>query len=154
MRADVPPGGIGENGIVVASESLPSRTVLIVEDTESCATTLEIALLAIPHIRVRIALTARQALEMLASPGGGIGALVTDLHLPSMDGFELIERVRSDSRTAELPIIVISGDSDPHTPERLFRLGANAYFGKPYSPAQVRQKVEQLLDANSPPQSP
>jgi CheY-like chemotaxis protein len=138
----------------VASEGVPSRTVLIVEDTESCATTLEIALLAIPHIRVRIALTARQALEMLASPGGAIAALVTDLHLPSMDGFELIERVRSDSRTAELPIIVISGDSDPHTPERLFRLGANAYFGKPYSPAQVRQKVEQLLDANSSPQSP
>jgi DNA-binding response OmpR family regulator len=138
----------------VASENFPNRTVLIVEDTESCATTLEIALLAIPHIRVRIALTARQALEMLASPGGGIGALVTDLHLPSMDGFELIERVRSNSRTAELPIIVISGDSDPHTPERLYRLGANAYFGKPYSPALVRQKVEQLLDANSPPHSP
>jgi hypothetical protein len=33
-------------------------------------------------------------------------------------------------------------------------LGADAYFGKPYSPAKVRQKVEQLLDANSPSQSP
>ncbi len=130
------------------------RTVLIVEDAESCATTLEIALLAIPHVNVRVAPTARQALEMLAAEGGGICALVTDLHLPSMDGFELIERVRSDSRTARLPIVVISGDSDPQTPGRLYRLGANAYFGKPYSPAQVRQKVEQLLDANSPSQSP
>jgi CheY-like chemotaxis protein len=127
---------------------------LIVEDAESCATTLEIALLAIPHIHVRVAPTAGQALEMLASAGGRIGALVTDLNMPSMDGFELIERVRSDSRTALLPIVVISGDSDPRTPDRLYRLGANAYFGKPYSPAQVRQKVEQLLDANLPAQSP
>jgi CheY-like chemotaxis protein len=145
---------MGQNRVVVALSSVPDRTVLIVEDAESCATTLEIALLAIPHTHVRVAPTARQALEMLAAAGGGISALVTDLHLPSMDGFELIERLRSDSRTARLPIIVISGDSDPRTPERLYRLGANAYFGKPYSPAKVRQKVEQLLDANSPSQSP
>jgi CheY-like chemotaxis protein len=131
-----------------------NRTVLIVEDAESCATTLEIALLAIPHIHIRVTPTARQALELLASAGGKISALVTDLNMPAMDGFELIERVRADSRTARLPIVVISGDSDPQTPARLYRLGADAYFGKPYSPAQVRQKVEQLLDANAISQSP
>jgi len=138
----------------VASVNPSSRTVLIVEDAESCATTLEIALLAIPHIHIRVAPTARQALELLASAGGKISALVTDLNMPAMDGFELIERVRADSRTARLPIVVISGDSDPQTPARLYRLGADAYFGKPYSPAQVRQKVEQLLDANAISQSP
>jgi len=138
----------------VASVNPSNRTVLIVEDAESCATTLEIALLAIPHIHIRVAPTARQALELLASAGGKICALVTDLNMPAMDGFELIERVRADSRTARLPIVVISGDSDPRTPARLYRLGADAYFGKPYSPAQVRQKVEQLLDANAISQSP
>ena len=138
----------------MASLNPSNRTVLIVEDAESCATTLEIALLAIPHIHIRVAPTARQALELLASAGGKISALVTDLNMPAMDGFELIERVRADSRTARLPIVVISGDSDPRTPARLYRLGADAYFGKPYSPAQVRQKVEQLLDANAISQSP
>jgi CheY-like chemotaxis protein len=138
----------------VASVNPSNRTVLIVEDAESCATTLEIALLAIPHIHIRVAPTARQALELLASAGGKISALVTDLNMPAMDGFELIERVRADSRTARLPIVVISGDSDPRTPARLYRLGADAYFGKPYSPAQVRQKVEQLLDANAISQNP
>ena len=132
----------------------PVRTVLIVEDAESCATTLEFALLGIPHTHVRVAPTARQALELLTSATSGISALVTDLNLPSMDGFELIERIRSDSRTARLPIIVVSGDSDPRTPARIHQLGADAYFGKPYSPAQVRQKVEQLLDANSSSLSP
>lgn len=132
----------------------PARTVLIVEDTESCATTLEIALLAIPNISVHVAPTARQALEWLASAGCGVCALVTDLHLPAMDGFQLIERVRADSRNARLPIVVLSGDTDPRTPERIYRLGANAYFVKPYSPAQVRQRVEQLLDAYSPLHSP
>ena len=103
-------------------------------------------------MHVRVAATARQALEWLATDG--ICALVTDLHLPLMDGFELIQRVRSNRQTARLPIVVISGDSDPGTPERVSRLGANAFFGKPYSPAQVRQKLEQLLDANYCPESP
>lgn len=138
----------------MASASPPTRTVLIVEDVESCATTLEFALLEIPHLHVRVAPTARQALEVLASAGTQISALVTDLNLPAMDGFELIERVRSNTRTARLPIVVISGDSDPRTPDRIHRLGADAYFGKPYSPALVRQKLEQLLDANSSSPSP
>ena len=140
--------------MVVATAKTPVRTVLIVEDAEACATTLEFALLGIPDIHIRVAPTARQALELLTSDGGGISALVTDLNLPTMDGFELIERVRSNSRTARLPIVVVSGDSDPRTPARIQRLGADAYFGKPYSPALVRQKVEQLLDANSSSPSP
>ena len=54
----------------------------------------------------------------------------------------------------DVKVVVVSGDSDPKTPERLYRLGANAYFGKPYSPAKVRQRVEQLLDANTTSQFP
>ncbi len=42
--------------------------------------------------------------------------MVTDLNLPRMDGFQLIETVRAASN---MPIMVISGDNDPHTVERL-----------------------------------
>ena len=133
------------------------RTVLIVEDTDLCSEALEVALARVPNVEVRAVSTAEEALRYLGS--ANICALVTDLHLPSMSGFDLIEAVRSRppgnaSGGPALPILVISGDSDPHTPERLHRLGANAYFGKPYSPAEVRQKVEQLLDANLPSHSP
>jgi CheY-like chemotaxis protein len=65
--------------------------------------------------------------------------------MPAMDGFELIERVRA--RSDRLPIVVVSGDTDPATPERLRRLGVDAYFPKPYSPLQVKRKVEELLNA-------
>jgi DNA-binding response OmpR family regulator len=73
-------------------------------------------------------------------------ALITDIHLPRMDGFELIEVVRAQPRRSTLPILVISGDSDPLTKGRLADLGANAYFPKPFSPAEVRLKLEQLID--------
>ncbi len=143
------PARVRHNESVVKSTEQPQRTVLIVEDAEPSAATLEIALLAIPGIAVRVVPCPRQALAMLESAEAEVNALVTDLHMPHMDGFELVGKVRSLDRYRALPIVVISGDSDPMTPERIFRLGADAYFPKPFSPAQVRQKVEQLLNANA-----
>ncbi len=125
--------------------------VLIVEDLDQSASMLEIALAPIPEIEIVHARSGLEALQLLTSRGAGAFAcLVTDLHMPGMDGFELIERVRSNPRRHRLPIIVLSGDTDPATPDRLARLGADAYFPKPYSPAEVREKVEDLLNASQP----
>ena len=122
-----------------------SRTVLIVEDSDQCITTLEIAIQRMADVHVTSVASAEQALAFLAD--SEICALITDLNLPRMDGFELIARIRSRPGGSTLPIMVISGDSDPHAPERARRMGANAFFPKPYSPAEVRRKLEQLIDA-------
>jgi CheY-like chemotaxis protein len=120
------------------------RAVLVVEDSENSAATLEIAFLAIPDLSVLLAASALQALQILES--ARVDAVVTDLNMPRMDGFELIRRIREDRRLASTPIIVVSADTDPATPERIAQLGVSAFFAKPYSPAQVRQKLEQILD--------
>ncbi|MBZ5727308.1 MAG: response regulator [Acidobacteriia bacterium] len=122
-----------------------ARAVLIVEDSENAAATLEIALLGIGGLSVLVAPSAVEALRILNGPGPAITAIVTDLNMPRMDGFELIRRVRADRRLAATPIIVVSADTDPATPERIARLGVNAFFPKPYSPAEVRRKLEQIL---------
>ena len=127
---------------------------MIVEDVVTCATTLEMAFLSIPDISVAVVPGAQAALRLLESGDCAVRAVVTDLNMPRMDGFEFIERIRAEPRHRRLPIIVVSGDTDPRTPERLEALGANAFFSKPYSPAQVRLKLEQLLDAMSDDGSP
>ena len=123
---------------------LMKRTVLIVEDAELCRDTLEIALLKLPNLAVQAVNSAEEALQCLAA--NEVCALVTDLRLPRMDGFELIEAVRSEPKRSSLPILVISGDSDPKIPARVAGLGVNAYFSKPFSAAAVRDKLEQLID--------
>jgi DNA-binding response OmpR family regulator len=121
-----------------------TRTVLIVEDVDVCRDALELAFMQVPHLAIRSVATAEEALRCLDS--NVFCALVTDVHLPRMDGFELIQKIRAESRHAPLPILVISGDTDPRTQARLMSLGADAYFSKPYSPAEVRHKLEQLID--------
>jgi CheY-like chemotaxis protein len=118
--------------------------VLVVEDSGDCATTLEIALDVEPGFTVHIAGTAEEAMRVLEH--SEIGAVITDLHLPTMDGLEFVSRLRQDSRFADLPVLVISGDADPETPRRARSVGASAFFAKPYSPGAVRQKLEELID--------
>lgn len=122
-----------------------SCIVLIVDDAEQCAETLEVALFGLPGVDVMAAKSAEAALRMMHERR--ICAFVTDLHLPRMSGFDFIRRIREQPGYAEVPILVISGDSDPATPDRTRALGANAFFSKPYSPSAVRQKLELLLNA-------
>ena len=123
--------------------------VLIVEDSENSAAMLEIAFLGIPGLDVLMAPSAVEALRILDGGPGAVGAIVTDLNMPRMDGYELIRRVRADKRLSGMPIIVVSADTDPATPERIAALGVEAYFPKPFSPALVRRKLEQILDGRT-----
>ena len=120
-------------------------TVLVVDDNDVCREALEAVLAKSSRFAVRTATTAEQALRYLAAED--ICALVTDLHLGQMDGFELTASIRPHPRRSTLPILVISGDNDPGTAARVAEIGANAYFTKPYSPAAVYGKLEELIDA-------
>lgn len=121
------------------------KTILIVEDSETCAETLQIALESMPGLNTMVLRSLGGAMAALRNEDNNIAALVTDLHMPRQDGFELIRQLRSEVRYASLPVLLISGDSDPQLPERALALGADAFFSKPYSPAAVRRKLEQLL---------
>ena len=120
--------------------------VLIVEDSENSAALLEIAIMGIPGVSVLTAASAAEAWRILDGGSRTVGAMVTDLNMPRMDGYELIRRVRADARLSGMPIIVVSADTDPATPERTAALGVEAFFPKPFSPALVRRKLEQILN--------
>src|SRR5215831_6143965 len=121
------------------------KAILIVEDSETCAESLQIALESLPGLNTLVLPTPGAAIAALRKEGNNIAALVTDLHMPKHDGLELIRQIRAEHRYAHLPVLLISGDSDPHLPQRALAQGADAFFSKPYSPAAVRRKLEQLL---------
>jgi two-component system, chemotaxis family, chemotaxis protein CheY len=123
-------------------------SVLIVEDSENNAATLELALMGIPGLSVLIASSGVEALRILRRPESEVRAIVTDLNMPRMDGFEMIRKIREDRALSGTPIVVVSADPDPATPRRIAELGVSAFFPKPFSPAEVRRKLEQILHGN------
>ncbi|MDE3196886.1 MAG: response regulator [Acidobacteriota bacterium] len=122
-----------------------SKLVLIVEDSESCAETLQIAIEAAAGLEAQVVESPSAALKVARGGGREVAAVVTDLHLRQSDGLALIRQMRAAPELARIPILLISGDTDPMLPERALSQGADAFFSKPYSPAAVRRKLEELL---------
>jgi CheY-like chemotaxis protein len=147
-----PPDGVNtvrdaSMGRLSSGTRVEPGTVLIVDDTQTGVIALELACGSIPGITVRAVHSALDAVKLIEA-GGPLCAMITDIRMPVMDGFELIRHVRGDARYGRTPIIVITGDTDPDTPGRAARLGADAFFSKPFSPAAVRRTLERLLEAN------
>lgn len=123
------------------------KFVLIVEDSDTCSETLEIAFEPIPDLICRVARSEREALKCLADADSA-SAVITDLDLGKGNGgsgMGLIRKIREQLRFAKLPVFLITGDSDPDVERKALDAGATAFFRKPYSPAAVRRTLEALL---------
>ena len=119
--------------------------VLIVDDAPASATALELACEGLAGIDVNVVASAPEAVRLLEREDREVCAVITDVRMPDMDGFQLVTYLRGHVRHSHTPVIVVTGDTDPETPERMARLGANAFFSKPFSPGAVRQTLERLL---------
>jgi PAS domain S-box-containing protein len=71
--------------------------------------------------------------------------VLLDLHLPDVDGEEVLRRLKADPRTAEVPVVVISADVNPEHIERVLAAGAREYLTKPLDVARFRVVVDSLL---------
>lgn len=70
--------------------------------------------------------------------------VMTDIYMPVMDGFQLIEKMRADPPLREVPVVAISaGGQDAR--ERAMRLGVDIFLKKPVRFAEVMETVKQLL---------
>ena len=127
------------------TNGIPPRLVLIVEDSEGCAVTLQIAIESIAGLEPRLTGSSVGALALLERESARVAAIITDVQLPGMSGLDLLVRLQSEVRFADIPVMMVSGNSDPALPSQAIALGASAFFMKPYSPSEVRRKLEQLL---------
>lgn len=82
---------------------------------------------------VRMAENGRQALEMIR--GESFDILLLDFVMPAMDGYEVLKYLRSNPRSAHLPVIVLSASDDSMEIARSIKLAAQDYLPKPFDPA-------------------
>jgi DNA-binding response OmpR family regulator len=71
--------------------------------------------------------------------------IVSDINMPFLDGFELLSLLRSDSDTAAIPVILLSGRSDGDTMAKAVELGAADFLTKPVTHGQLLESVEACL---------
>ena len=73
-------------------------------------------------------------------------AIVLDLMLPKMDGYEVLRVLRSDDRTSETPILVLTAKAHSEDRRRCLEMGADDVMVKPFSPVSLGETVEALTE--------
>ncbi len=138
--------------------------ILLVEDNQDDA---ELALHALRQgklaSRIHIARDGEEALDFLFC-SGAFGQrsfdhppklILLDLKLPKVDGMEVLKRLKSDSRTRTIPVVILTSSKEERDLVNGYGLGANSYIQKPVDFDQFRETVKQVglywLVTNQPP---
>ena len=89
---------------------------------------------------------ALQQINALHLYDGGVDFLILDIHMPGLTGLEVTERLAE--RRSKIPVIVITGDSDPHLAKRLKQAGCRHIFIKPFDLHQLLQTLKEEKTPN------
>ena len=130
---------------MVAMESALVRTmnVLLVEDDLVHAKLMRRAMRGFDQLQITHVADGDAAIDALIA-GEEIDLILLDLRLPRRDGFEVLEAVRSGTRTKQVPVVIVSTSDRPDEIARSYKLGANAYVCKPVEFEQMIAAVRAM----------
>ena len=119
-----------------------NHSILVIEDSASVRRLIEVCLRVLE-------------VELSAAEDGikGLGqarmtipdAIVLDIGLPGMDGWEVLRNLRSDESTAGIKVLILTAHAQPEVAEQAVAGGADDFMTKPFRPTELRERIEKLL---------
>jgi CheY-like chemotaxis protein len=119
------------------------HSVLVVDDEEEILELLKYVI-ELERFKVLSASSAEEALDILKA--NRVNAIVSDIMLPQMSGFDLMNVVKE--KYENTPVILITAYGGQYTPEVAMDAGADAYFLKPFKNVDLIRKLRQLMPDN------
>jgi DNA-binding response OmpR family regulator len=121
---------------------MSDRAVLVAEDDEDILV-LVTTRLRLDGFNVLEARDGEQALALLRERRPLVAVL--DIGLPGLDGLEVLQRIRADDELRGTPVLLLTAKAQEADVRRGFDAGADAYVRKPFSPAKLSAKIDELL---------
>jgi CheY-like chemotaxis protein len=87
----------------------------------------------------------KQALDFLNRIENTFNIIVLDLHMPKMNGLELLEKLKLNSKFKNTPIIIMSNSEDSAELQKCYDFGVSGYFTKPANFTKYSKKVKSVL---------
>lgn len=116
--------------------------VLYAEDMPDQQIIMRVVLRKLDIILIEAA-DGEEALEKIATESPSL--ILLDLYLPKLDGYEVIEAVKSNPETSHIPIIVLSAWPSSNNRKQLQQLGCTHFLSKPYDPFELADLVDTCL---------
>jgi DNA-binding response OmpR family regulator len=126
------------------SEDIP--TVLVADDDEDI---LELVSFRLERAGYEV-VTARDGATALATAQDRQPDLaVLDVMMPGLNGYEVTQRLRADDATRDIPVILLTARVQEADVNRGFEAGADDYLRKPFSPQELRARVQAIIARRS-----
>ena len=145
------PQGIGKDAgsLISVNDSKATifnttSTILVAEDSVATRRMLDKILTSVGY-QVIVCRDGQEALEQVEQNQGRIDLILSDVEMPRLNGFELLEKVRSLAAFKNTPVVMATSRTGERHQQRAKRLGATEYLGKPIQPQQLIDTVAALL---------
>ncbi|MBN2329095.1 MAG: response regulator [Candidatus Omnitrophica bacterium] len=89
------------------------------------------------------AMNGREGLDLLRRHS--VDLVLSDIHMPEMDGVEMVEQVRLDESLRSIPIVVISSEGSRKRMEQLRENGVQYFIRKPFTPEKINESIRQAM---------
>ena len=123
---------------------VPDPALLVVDDNEDNRYVLSQQLNIQGYDNIIIATNGHEALNILRSKSFDL--VLLDIMMPDLNGYEVLERMRSSPELRNIPVIMISGIGELDSVVRCIELGAEDYLPKPFEPTLLRARVRATLE--------
>jgi CheY-like chemotaxis protein len=120
--------------------------VLVVEDEPENRLLLHV-ILSTEGYQVEEAEDGRAALESVQRARPDV--VLLDVMMPGMNGYAVLERLRSDPATESIPVVMLTALAQGGNMQRAVEMGAQGYVTKPFEPAELIQTLESVLQKGS-----
>jgi two-component system cell cycle response regulator len=127
----------------------PKFTVLVVDDNAQNLELLCIYMEDLPEVRVVTAVNGLDALAKIAQESPDL--VLLDIMMPKMSGFEVCKRIKSDPKTRDIVVIMVTALNETGDLERAAECGTDDYVTKPIDRRALAEQVRKLLTAKSTP---
>lgn len=122
-----------------------SYNVLIVDDSKSMRKVI-LKTLQLSGFELGEFLQASNGQEALAIlEGNWIDLILSDVHMPVMDGFEFIRRLREKGICKDVPVVIVTTEANEDRLNELMDLGASGYIRKPFRPEEIKVLLNRIL---------
>lgn len=87
----------------------------------------------------------KEALELLTHTEENISAVLLDIVMPEMNGYEVLSRMRKDKKLSQIPVLVTTGNTEENAELKALSLGANDYITKPYNGEIIKHRLHNTI---------
>ncbi len=118
------------------------KLILVVDDTETVLIFTKM-MLAGQAAEVRVARNGVEALKRVEEQAPDL--ILMDIVMPELDGVETCRRLKSDPRTGDIPVVMVTTKGNPEKVEEAFAAGCDDYLTKPFGKLDLLAKVRRYM---------